>query len=71
MPVRRSRFIALARQRPNELAFGCRVRRGGVLSGELFKAATNKQMTHIPYRGQEKAIVELRRAAFSSVRVPE
>jgi tripartite-type tricarboxylate transporter receptor subunit TctC len=53
-------FIALARQRPNELAFGSSGPGGGShLSVELFKAATNTQMTHIPYKGTAQAILDL------------
>ena len=53
-------FIALAKQRPNELAFGSSGPGGGShLSVELFKAATNTQMTHIPYKGTAQAIVDL------------
>ncbi len=53
-------FIALAKARPNELAFGSSGPGGGShLSVELFKAATNTQMTHIPYKGTSQAILDL------------
>jgi tripartite-type tricarboxylate transporter receptor subunit TctC len=53
-------FIALAKQRPNELAFGTSGPGGGShLSVELFKAETNTQMTHIPYKGVAQAIPDL------------
>jgi tripartite-type tricarboxylate transporter receptor subunit TctC len=53
-------FIALAKQRPNELQFGSSGPGGGShLSVELFKAATDTQMMHIPYKGTAQAILDL------------
>ena len=53
-------FIALARQRPNELAFGSSgPGTGSHLSVELFKAETGTQMTHIPYKGTAQALPDL------------
>lgn len=53
-------FIALAKQRPNELAFGSSgPGTGSHLSVELFKAETNTQMTHIPYKGTAQALPDL------------
>ena len=53
-------FIALAKQRPNQLQFGSSGPGGGShLSVELFKAATDTQMMHIPYKGTAQAILDL------------
>jgi len=53
-------FIALAKQRPNELAFGSSgPGTGSHLSVELFKAETDTQMTHIPYKGTAQALPDL------------
>ena len=53
-------FVALARQRPNELAFGSSgPGTGSHLSVELFKAETGTQMTHIPYKGTAQALPDL------------
>lgn len=53
-------FIALARARPGQLNYGS----GGSgttthLSGEMLKAMTGINITHIPYRGDGPAIVDL------------
>lgn len=53
-------FIALARARPGQLNYGS----GGSgttthLSGEMLKAMTGIEITHIPYRGDGPAIVDL------------
>jgi tripartite-type tricarboxylate transporter receptor subunit TctC len=61
LPVRTLKeFIALAKRRPNELAFGSSGPGGGShLSVELFKAETGTQMVHIPYKGTAQAIPDL------------
>lgn len=53
-------FIALARGRPGQLNYGS----GGSgttthLSGEMLKAMTGIEITHVPYRGDGPAIVDL------------
>ena len=53
-------FIALARQRPGELAYGSSGPGGGShLSVELFQAETGTKMTHIPYKGTAQALPDL------------
>ena len=53
-------FIALARQRPGELAYGSSGPGGGShLSVELFQAGTHTKMTHIPYKGTAQALPDL------------
>ena len=53
-------FIALARQRPGELAYGSSGPGGGShLSVELFQAETSTKMTHIPYKGTAQALPDL------------
>ena len=53
-------FIALAKQRPTELAYGSSgPGTGSHLSVVLFSAQTNTQMTHIPYKGTAQALPDL------------
>ena len=61
LPVRTVReFIALAKQRPGDLAYGSSGPGGGShLSVELFQAETNTKMTHIPYKGTAQALPDL------------
>ncbi len=53
-------LIAYAKAHPDKLSFGS-AGTGGAnhLSGELFKAMTGIQMTHIPYRGAAPALNDL------------
>ena len=61
LPVQSVReFIALAKQRPGELAYGSSGPGGGShLSVELFQAETGTKMTHIPYKGTAQALPDL------------
>ena len=61
LPVKNIReFIALAKQRPGELAYGSSGPGGGShLSVELFQAETSTKMTHIPYKGTAQALPDL------------
>ena len=53
-------FIALAKRHPDELAFGSSgMGTGSHLAVELFKAATQTQMVHVPYKGTAQAIPDL------------
>ncbi|MGH8619389.1 MAG: Bug family tripartite tricarboxylate transporter substrate binding protein [Burkholderiales bacterium] len=53
-------FIALAKKHPGELAYGSSgLGTGSHLVVELFSAATNTKMTHIPYKGTAQAIPDL------------
>ena len=52
--------IALAKQKPGELAF-CASGSGGAphLAGELFKNLTGTNVLHVPYRGSGPAVIDL------------
>jgi len=53
-------FIALARRNPNELTFGSSgLGTGSHLAVELFKAATQTQMVHAPYKSTAQAVPDL------------
>lgn len=53
-------FIALARAKPGELTFGSSgTGSPSHLSGELFRMLTQIQFTHIPYKGQGQAMIDL------------
>lgn len=53
-------LIALARQKPGELAFGSPGIGSAVhISGEMFKLATGTNMVHVPYRGGGPALTDL------------
>ncbi|ONG54933.1 hypothetical protein BKE38_09820 [Pseudoroseomonas deserti] len=53
-------LIALAKQKPGELAFGSPGIGSAVhISGEMFKLATGTSMTHAPYRGGGPALADL------------
>ncbi|MEO8247819.1 MAG: tripartite tricarboxylate transporter substrate binding protein [Burkholderiales bacterium] len=51
-------FIALAKQKPDELTFGS-ASSSTYLAGELFKLRASIQMTHVPYKGSAPAINDL------------
>src|SRR5437879_1692812 len=52
--------IALAKVRPNELAFASAGNGGAPhLAGELFKSLTGTELIHVPYRGSGPAVVDL------------
>jgi tripartite-type tricarboxylate transporter receptor subunit TctC len=55
-----SDVIALAKQKPGELAF-CSSGSGGAphLAGELFKKLTDTNLMHVPYRGSGPAVIDL------------
>lgn len=53
-------FIDLARRHPGELTFGSSgMGTGSHLAVELFKVATNTQMTHVPYKSTAQAVPDL------------
>jgi tripartite-type tricarboxylate transporter receptor subunit TctC len=53
-------FVALARARPGELAFGSSGSGSSThLTAELLKSVTNTRMTHVPYKGQGQAITDV------------
>ena len=53
-------LIALARKRPNELAYGTSGTGGaGHLAGALFRQLTKIELLHVPYKGGGPAMVEL------------
>lgn len=53
-------LIALARRRPNELAYGTSGTGGaGYLAGALFRQLTKTELLHVPYKGGGPAMVEL------------
>lgn len=53
-------FIAFVRARPGELSFGSAgVGAPSHLSGELFQMFTQVKMTHVPYKGQGQAMIDL------------
>ena len=53
-------FIALAKARPGELAFGSSGSGSSThLTAELLKSATGTRMNHIPYKGQGQAITDV------------
>ncbi len=53
-------FIALAKARPDELAFGSSGPGSSThLTAELLKAVTGTRMVHVPYKGQGQAITDV------------
>ncbi len=53
-------FVAYARQNPGKLNFGSAGTGGvGHLAGEMFKATTGVEMTHVPYKGAGPALQDL------------
>jgi tripartite-type tricarboxylate transporter receptor subunit TctC len=53
-------LIALARRRPNELAYGTSGTGGaGHLAGALFRQLTKTQLLHVPYKGGGPAMIDL------------
>jgi tripartite-type tricarboxylate transporter receptor subunit TctC len=53
-------LIALARKRPNELAYGTSGTGGaGHLAGALFRQLTKTQLLHVPYKGGGPAMIDL------------
>jgi tripartite-type tricarboxylate transporter receptor subunit TctC len=53
-------FVAYAKQNPGKLNFGSAGTGGvGHLSGEIFKAMTSVEMTHVPYKGAGPALQDL------------
>src|SRR5262245_201968 len=53
-------FIAYARARPGELNFGSSgVGSPSHLSGELFQVHAHVKLTHVPYKGQGQAMIDL------------
>ncbi|MDB5811347.1 MAG: transporter substrate-binding protein [Betaproteobacteria bacterium] len=53
-------LIALAKAQPDKLNFGSSGNGGiGHLVGEMFKSATGIKMTHVPYKGNGPALVDL------------
>lgn len=53
-------FIALARGRPGEFNFGSSgVGSPSHLCGELFQMATQVKLSHVPYKGQGQAMIDL------------
>ena len=53
-------FIALAKARPGELAFGSSGSGSSThLTAELLKSATGTRMNHVPYKGQGQAITDV------------
>ena len=53
-------FIAYAKANPGKISMGSAgTGNSGHLAGELFKAMTNIDMTHVPYRGAAPAITDL------------
>ncbi len=61
MPVRTVKeFVALARARPGQLSYGSSsVGSPSHMSGELFKVMAKVDYTHVPYRGQALALIDL------------
>jgi tripartite-type tricarboxylate transporter receptor subunit TctC len=52
-------LIALARKRPNELAYGTSGTGGaGHLAGALFRQLTKTQLLHVPYKGGGPAMID-------------
>lgn len=60
-PVRSvAEFIALARSKPTEITLASTgIGSPGHLAGELLQAATGIKFTHVPYKGQAPALVDL------------
>ncbi len=53
-------FIALARARPGQMSYGTSgVGAPSHMSAELFKILTGIEYTHVPYKGQAMAIIDL------------
>jgi tripartite-type tricarboxylate transporter receptor subunit TctC len=53
-------LIALARKRPNQLAYGSSGTGGtGHMAGALFQRLTKTQILHVPYKGSGPAMVDL------------
>ncbi len=53
-------FVALAKARPGELAFGSSGAGSSThLTAELLKSVTGTKMVHVPYKGQSQAITDL------------
>ncbi len=53
-------LIALAKAQPDKLNFGSSGNGGiGHLVGEMFKSATGTRMTHVPYKGNGPALIDL------------
>lgn len=53
-------LIALARKRPNDLAYGTSGTGGaGHLAGALFRQLTKTQLLHVPYKGGGPAMIDL------------
>jgi len=53
-------LIALARKRPNELAYGTSGTGGaGHLAGALFQSLTKTRLLHVPYKGGGPAMIDL------------
>jgi len=53
-------LIALARKRPNQLAYGSSGTGGtGHMAGALFQRITKTQILHVPYKGSGPAMVDL------------
>lgn len=53
-------FVALARSKPNALAFGSSgAGSTSGLMGELFKFTTGAPITHVPYKGSGLAVIDL------------
>jgi len=53
-------FIALARAKPGEFNFGTSgVGSPSHLAGELFQMQTQVKLTHVPYKGQGQAMIDL------------
>jgi tripartite-type tricarboxylate transporter receptor subunit TctC len=61
VPARSAKeFIALARSRPGEFNFGSSgVGSPSHLCGELFQLATQVKLSHVPYKGQGQAMIDL------------
>jgi tripartite-type tricarboxylate transporter receptor subunit TctC len=61
LPVKNIKgFIALAKARPDELAFGSSGPGSSThLTAELLKSVTGTKMTHVPYKGQGQAITDV------------
>ena len=61
-------LIALAKKEPGKLSFGSSGSGASThLSGELFKAMTGVDITHIPYKGSSQALVDLMGGQISMV----
>lgn len=53
-------FVALAKAKPNTLAFGSSgAGSSSGLMGELFKLSTGSPITHVPYKGSGLAVIDL------------